>query len=51
MGVFGGGGVGKRVVMKELMNKIGKKENGLWVFGGVGEGRGEGKELVREMIE
>ena len=51
IGVFGGAGVGKTVLIKELINNIAKKHNGFSVFAGVGERTREGNDLLREMIE
>ena len=51
IGLFGGAGVGKTVLIKELINNIAKKHNGFSVFAGVGERTREGNDLVREMIE
>ena len=51
IGLFGGAGVGKTVVIMELINNIAKKYSGLSVFGGVGERTREGNDLLREMIE
>ncbi len=51
IGLFGGAGVGKTVIIMELINNIAKKYSGLSVFGGVGERTREGNELLREMIE
>lgn len=51
IGLFGGAGVGKTVVIMELINNIAKKYAGLSVFGGVGERTREGNDLLREMIE
>ena len=49
--MFGGAGVGKTVLIKELINNIAKKHNGFSVFAGVGERTREGNDLLREMIE
>ena len=51
IGLFGGAGVGKTVLIKELINNIAKKHNGFSVFAGVGERSREGNDLLREMIE
>ena len=51
IGLFGGAGVGKRVLIMELINNIAKKHNGFSVFAGVGERTREGNDLLREMIE
>jgi len=51
IGLFGGAGVGKTVVIMELINNIAKKYAGLSVFGGVGERTREGNDLLRDMIE
>jgi F-type H+-transporting ATPase subunit beta len=51
IGLFGGAGVGKTVIIMELINNIAKKYEGLSVFAGVGERTREGNELLREMIE
>ncbi|MFA6924231.1 MAG: F0F1 ATP synthase subunit beta [Bacteroidales bacterium] len=51
IGLFGGAGVGKTVIIMELINNIAKKYAGLSVFGGVGERTREGNDLLREMIE
>ncbi|HRS53752.1 MAG TPA: F0F1 ATP synthase subunit beta [Bacteroidales bacterium] len=51
IGLFGGAGVGKTVIIMELINNIAKKYSGMSVFGGVGERTREGNELLREMIE
>ena len=50
-GLFGGAGVGKTVIIMELINNIAKSYSGLSVFGGVGERTREGNDLLREMIE
>lgn len=50
-GLFGGAGVGKTVIIMELINNIAKKYSGLSVFAGVGERTREGNDLLREMIE
>ena len=51
IGLFGGAGVGKTVLIQELINNIAKKHNGFSVFAGVGERTREGNDLLREMIE
>ena len=51
VGLFGGAGVGKTVLMMELMNNIAIKHGGVSVFGGVGERTREGNDLYNEMIE
>ncbi|HAL64202.1 MAG TPA: F0F1 ATP synthase subunit beta [Bacteroidales bacterium] len=50
IGLFGGAGVGKTVIIMELINNIAKRYEGLSVFGGVGERTREGNDLLREMI-
>ena len=49
--LFGGAGVGKTVLIQELINNIAKAYSGLSVFAGVGERTREGNDLLREMIE
>jgi F-type H+-transporting ATPase subunit beta len=49
--LFGGAGVGKTVLIMELINNIAKGYAGLSVFAGVGERTREGNDLLREMIE
>ncbi len=51
IGLFGGAGVGKTVLIMELINNIAKAHNGFSVFAGVGERTREGNDLLREMIE
>lgn len=51
IGLFGGAGVGKTVLIMELINNIAKSYSGLSVFAGVGERTREGNDLLREMIE
>jgi F-type H+/Na+-transporting ATPase subunit beta len=51
IGLFGGAGVGKTVIIMELINNIAKRYSGLSVFAGVGERTREGNDLLREMIE
>ncbi len=51
IGLFGGAGVGKTVIIMELINNVAKKYTGMSVFGGVGERTREGNDLLREMIE
>ncbi|MDZ7715410.1 MAG: F0F1 ATP synthase subunit beta [Balneolaceae bacterium] len=50
-GLFGGAGVGKTVLIQELINNIAKGHGGLSVFAGVGERTREGNDLMREMLE
>ncbi len=50
-GLFGGAGVGKTVLIQELINNIAKQHGGLSVFAGVGERTREGNDLLREFIE
>lgn len=50
IGLFGGAGVGKTVIIQELINNIAKRYKGLSVFAGVGERTREGNDLLREMI-
>ncbi len=50
VGLFGGAGVGKTVLIMELINNIAKAYNGFSVFAGVGERTREGNEFLREMI-
>ena len=50
IGLFGGAGVGKTVLIMELINNIAKGHNGFSVFAGVGERTREGNDLLREMI-
>lgn len=50
IGLFGGAGVGKTVLIQELINNIAKKHHGFSVFAGVGERTREGNDLLREMI-
>lgn len=50
-GLFGGAGVGKTVIIMELINNIAKAHGGVSVFGGVGERTREGNDLYTEMIE
>ena len=50
IGLFGGAGVGKTVLIMELINNIAKKHNGFSVFAGVGERTREGNDLLREML-
>ncbi len=49
MGMFGGAGVGKTVIMMEMVNNIAKAHGGISVFGGVGERTREGNDLYHEM--
>ncbi len=51
IGLFGGAGVGKTVLIMELINNIAKAHSGLSVFAGVGERTREGNDLLREMLE
>lgn len=51
IGLFGGAGVGKTVLIQELINNIAKEHGGLSVFAGVGERTREGNDLYNEMIE
>ncbi len=51
IGLFGGAGVGKTVLIQELINNIAKGHDGYSVFAGVGERSREGNDLLREMIE
>merc|ERR1712097_189498 len=51
IGPFGGAGVGKTVLIMELINNVAKKHGGFSVFAGVGERTREGNDLYHEMIE
>ncbi|OIQ36139.1 MAG: F0F1 ATP synthase subunit beta [Crocinitomix sp. MedPE-SWsnd] len=51
IGLFGGAGVGKTVLIQELINNIAKAYSGISVFAGVGERTREGNDLLREMLE
>jgi ATP synthase F1 beta subunit len=51
IGLFGGAGVGKTVIVQELINNIAKEHSGLSVFAGVGERTREGNDLLREMVD
>src|SRR5262250_1282774 len=51
IGLFGGAGVGKTVIVMELINNIAKARAGFSVFSGVGERTREGNDLLREMVE
>ena len=51
VGLFGGAGVGKTVIVQELINNIAKGHGGISVFAGVGERTREGNDLLREMVE
>lgn len=51
IGLFGGAGVGKTVLIQELINNIAKQHGGLSVFAGVGERTREGNDLYHEMID
>ena len=51
VGLFGGAGVGKTVVIMELINNVAKAHGGCSVFAGVGERTREGNDLYHEMIQ
>lgn len=51
IGLFGGAGVGKTVLIMELINNIAKEHGGISVFAGVGERTREGNDLYNEMKE
>lgn len=51
IGLFGGAGVGKTVIILELINNIAKAYSGLSVFAGVGERTREGNDLLRDMLD
>lgn len=51
LGLFGGAGVGKTVLIMELINNVAKEHGGYSVFAGVGERTREGNDLYHEMIE
>jgi ATP synthase, F1 beta subunit len=51
IGLFGGAGVGKTVLIQELINNVAKEHGGRSVFAGVGERSREGNDLLREMLE
>ncbi|MCB9366128.1 MAG: F0F1 ATP synthase subunit beta [Calditrichaeota bacterium] len=51
IGLFGGAGVGKTVIVQELINNIAKAHSGISVFAGVGERTREGNDLLREFVE
>ncbi|MDR0365163.1 MAG: F0F1 ATP synthase subunit beta [Bacteroidales bacterium] len=51
VGLFGGAGVGKTVIIMELINNVAKQYKGMSVFSGVGERTREGNDLLREMLE
>ncbi|MDP8239864.1 MAG: F0F1 ATP synthase subunit beta [Candidatus Hatepunaea meridiana] len=51
IGLFGGAGVGKTVIVMELINNVAKQHGGFSVFAGVGERTREGHDLLREMVE
>ncbi len=51
IGLFGGAGVGKTVLIMEMINNVAKKHGGLTVFSGVGERTREGNDLILEMIQ
>src|SRR5687768_4698811 len=50
-GLFGGAGLGKTVLIQELINNVAKQHGGFSVFAGVGERTREGNDLLREMVE
>jgi F-type H+-transporting ATPase subunit beta len=50
-GVFGGAGVGKTVIIQELINNVAKQHSGVSVFSGVGERTREGNDLLHEMMD
>src|SRR5439155_16310223 len=50
-GLFGGAGVGKTVLIQELINNVAMQHGGFSVFAGVGERTREGNDLLREMVE
>lgn len=50
LGLFGGAGVGKTVLIMELINNVAKAHGGYSVFAGVGERTREGNDLYHEMI-
>ncbi len=50
-GLFGGAGVGKTVLIQELINNVALQHGGFSVFAGVGERTREGNDLLREMVE
>ena len=51
IGIFGGAGVGKTVIIQELINNVASKHSGVSVFAGVGERSREGNDLIAEMTE
>jgi F-type H+-transporting ATPase subunit beta len=51
IGIFGGAGVGKTVIIQELINNVAKQHEGVSVFAGVGERSREGNDLIAEMTE
>src|ERR1044071_1587108 len=51
IGLFGGAGVGKTVLIQELINNVAQKHSGYSVFAGVGERTREGNDLLREFVE
>ncbi len=51
VGIFGGAGVGKTVIIQELINNVAKEHAGVSVFAGVGERSREGNDLIKEMTE
>lgn len=51
IGLFGGAGVGKTVLIQELISNVARKHGGVSVFGGVGERTREGNDLIREFVE
>jgi F-type H+-transporting ATPase subunit beta len=51
IGLFGGAGVGKTVLIQELIHNVAMKHGGFSVFGGVGERTREGNDLIREFVE
>src|SRR6187431_687771 len=51
IGIFGGAGVGKTVIIQELINNVAKEHAGVSVFAGVGERSREGNDLIAEMTE
>ena len=51
LGLFGGAGVGKTVILKELINNVASSHGGYSVFAGVGERTREGNDLLEELIE
>ena len=51
IGLFGGAGVGKTVLIMELMNNIAKGHSGYSVFAGVGERTREGNDIIRDMLD